>query len=54
MLQSILGFFIKKIACLQTLEVICTYAWKNNSGEGGYFLLNNKLQPKTIYVCLDR
>jgi len=38
MLQPILEFYfiffskiVIKFACLQTLEVTCTYAWKNNT-----------------------
>jgi len=52
MLQSIL-VLLKKIAWLQSLEVTCSYTWKNDIGWALFLLISN-LQPKTIYTCLNR
>jgi len=43
LVQTILIFFVPKnvtnFACLQTLNVTCAFAWKNN-GEGAVFYLS--------------
>jgi len=53
MLQTILGIFLfSKFARLQNIKVTFTFSWKNN--RGGCIFLTNKLQPKKIFICLDR
>jgi len=58
MLQPILGFFIPKncntIWWSPNLERYLHMRMENNIGVGtGLFFINN-LQPKIIYICLDR
>jgi len=33
--------YVTKFACLQTLKVTCTYAWKNNIGGAVFYLSIN-------------
>jgi len=54
MLQSTLGFFIKKLLVYNPESFRTCTLWVGWGRGAVFFFLINNLQPKTIYIYLDR